>query len=105
MVTDSTKIRKSLLSVYKKRGMSCKYENPSMLHGVMRIYQEANHKSGNVITDITFDNKSNICIISHNNGESWSSKSSRFKSSEEFLSLYDKTIEDMLGDKPNTKEE
>ena len=96
---DSIKVRQSVLSVYDKYGVECKYENPSILSGVMNIHQEASHKSGNFITDITFDGEYNICTVSHNNGESWSRKSFRFKSSEEFLSLYDKTIDDMLNSK------
>ena len=97
--TDSIKVRQSLISVYKKYGLSCKYESSSISSGIMKIHQETCHKLGSVITNITFDDKSNICTITHNNGEKWSTKSFIFTSSEEFLSLYDKTIDEMLNEK------
>ena len=96
---DSIKVRQSLLSVYKKYGLSCKYESSSISSGIMKIHQEPCHKLGSVVTNITFDDKSKICTITHNDGEKWSTKSFRFTSSEEFLSLYDKTIDELLNKK------
>lgn len=96
---ESIKVRQSLLKVYKKYALSCKYESSSISSGIMKIHQETSHKLGSVVTNITFDDKSNICAITHNNGEKWSTKSFRFTSSEEFLSLYDKTMDEMLNKK------
>ena len=96
---ESIKVRQSLLKVYKKYALSCKYESSSISSDIMKIHQETSHKLGSVVTNITFDDKSNICTITHNNSEKWSTKSFRFASSEEFLSLYDKTINEMLNEK------